>query len=90
MFGGKVASIQRLQESARPRPWLRATAGAGQLLAAFRREILQGRRDVVIGDEPMQHVQSLAQLVAAHGSGCYRGPMILARRGTGPGANWPS
>jgi para-nitrobenzyl esterase len=32
MFGGKVASIQRLQESARPRPWLRGTLCSALLL----------------------------------------------------------
>jgi para-nitrobenzyl esterase len=32
MFGGKVASIQRLQESARPRPWLRSSLGPALLL----------------------------------------------------------
>src|ERR1700687_5363207 len=32
MFGGKVASIQRLQESARPRPWLRGTLCPALLL----------------------------------------------------------
>jgi para-nitrobenzyl esterase len=32
MFGGKVASILRLQESARPRSWLRSTLGQALLL----------------------------------------------------------
>ncbi len=34
MFGAKVASIQRLQEFARPRPWLRSTLGPALLLGA--------------------------------------------------------
>jgi len=33
MFGGKVASIQRLQKPARPRSWLRGTLGPAVLLA---------------------------------------------------------